>query len=411
MSVSVGIEAINIYGGSAFVDVRKLSIARGLDMERFDNLLIKRKTVSMHYEDPVSYGVNAAKPIVDQLSPEEKNRIELIIVTSESGIDFAKSISTYCHDYLGLSRHCRSFEMKQACYSGTAALQMAVGFILSQVSPGAKALVIASDVARPRPNTYAEPTQGAASVAMLIGENPKILTLDVGANGYYTYEVMDTCRPSPDFETGDPDLSLLSYLDCAEHAFIEYKKKVGEVDYQDFFDMLSFHTPFGGLVKGVHRTMMRKFKKAPPAAIEEDFKRRVEPSFQYCQEVGNIYGATVFLATIGHILNAQFDRAKRLGIFSYGSGCCSEFYSAIADQTSQDTLRQMQIGERLASRYEVSIEEYDQLLVYNQELLMGTENKVLDFAPLSHVYQNHFEGRKLLVLNRINNFHREYAWT
>ncbi|MBL8993208.1 MAG: hydroxymethylglutaryl-CoA synthase family protein, partial [Spirochaetia bacterium] len=266
-------------------------------------------------------------------------------------------------------------------------------------------------VARPRPNTYAEPTQGAASVAMIVSEKPKILTLDVGANGYYTYEVMDTCRPSPDFETGDPDLSLLSYLDCAEHAFIEYKKKVGEVDYQEFFDMLSFHTPFGGLVKGVHRTMMRKFKKAPPAAIEEDFKKRVEPSFQYCQEVGNIYGATVFLATIGHILNATFDRAKRLGIFSYGSGCCSEFYSAIADQTSQDTLRQMQIGERLAGRYEVSIEEYDQLLVYNQELLMGTENKVLDFAPLSHVYQNHFEGRKLLVLNRINNFHREYAWT
>jgi hypothetical protein len=42
-------------------------------------------------------------------------------------------------------------------------------------------------------------------VAMLVGEHPTVLQVDVGANGYYGYEVMDTCRPTPDSEVGDTE--------------------------------------------------------------------------------------------------------------------------------------------------------------------------------------------------------------
>ena len=38
-----GIEAINVYGGSAYVDVKALFQARGLDIKRFDNLMMKKK--------------------------------------------------------------------------------------------------------------------------------------------------------------------------------------------------------------------------------------------------------------------------------------------------------------------------------------------------------------------------------
>ncbi len=67
----------------------------------------------------------------------------MVITCTESAFDFGKSMSTYCHDLLGLNRNCRLFELKNACYSGVAGLQMAVNFVLSQTSPGAKALVIA----------------------------------------------------------------------------------------------------------------------------------------------------------------------------------------------------------------------------------------------------------------------------
>ena len=146
--VAVGIEDLNFFGGTAYLDVKELAIHRKLDLTRFENLLMKEKAVALPYEDPVTYAVNAAKPLLKRLSEQEKERIELLITCSESGIDFGKSLSTYIHHYLGLSRHCRLFELKQACYSGTAGLQMAINFILSQTSPGAKALVVATDISR-----------------------------------------------------------------------------------------------------------------------------------------------------------------------------------------------------------------------------------------------------------------------
>jgi polyketide biosynthesis 3-hydroxy-3-methylglutaryl-CoA synthase-like enzyme PksG len=335
LKMKVGIEAINAYAGQTFLDVNKLAQHRGLDNDRFVNLLMKNKSVAMHFEDPVSFGVNAAKPIIDALTPEEKNKIELLIVSSESGIDFGKGMNSYIHHYLGLKKNCRMFEAKMACYGGTACLQMAINFVASNVSPGAKALVISTDAARPLPNSYAEPSQGAAGLAVLVSDNPKVLKMDFGANGYWGYEVMDTCRPTPDIETGDPDLSLLSYLDCIENAFKCYQDRVPGADFQSSFDYLAFHTPFGGMVKGAHRTMMRKLKRLPPPEIEADFQKRMLPALKYCQEVGNVYSATVFLAVCGLIDAADFSTGdKKIGLFSYGSGCCSEFYSGVANAQS-----------------------------------------------------------------------------
>ncbi len=131
--ISVGIEAINVFGGTAYLDVMELAKHRNLAATRFENLLLSEKSVALPYEDPITLGVNA-KPIVDALSEEEKSRIELLITCTESGIDFGKSMSTYMHHYLALDRNCRLFEIKQACYSGTAGLQMAVNFVLSQTS-------------------------------------------------------------------------------------------------------------------------------------------------------------------------------------------------------------------------------------------------------------------------------------
>jgi len=106
--------------------------------------------------------------------------------------------------------------------------------------------------------SFAEPSSGAGAAAMLVSDRPYVFQIDVGANGYYGFEVMDTCRPVADSEAGDSDLSLLSYLDCLEQSFTEYQKRVPGADYLESFSYLAFHTPFGGMIKGAHRTMMRK---------------------------------------------------------------------------------------------------------------------------------------------------------
>lgn len=417
--ISVGIEAMNIFGGSAYLDVMELANHRQLDTTRFHNLLMLEKSVALPFEDPITFGVNAAKPLIDALNQEEIDRIELVITCTESGIDFGKSISTYIHHYLGLNRNCRLFELKQACYSGTAGVQMAINFVLSQVSPGAKALVVATDISRfmvadrgealNMEWSFTEPSAGAGAVAVLIGENPVVFQMDVGANGYYGYEVMDTCRPVPDSEAGDADLSLMSYLDCCEQAYLQYVNRVGGVDYRSTFGYLSFHTPFGGMVKGAHRTMMRKMAKATLDEIESDFEKRVLPGLIYCQRVGNIMGATSLLSLASTIEHGDFRTPQRIGCFSYGSGCCSEFYSGVVTQKGQDRLRELQMGKQLNERYPLTILEYETVLQGSNEVKFGTRNVKIDKELVSGAFTSCL-GKERLVLDNINEFHREYRW-
>jgi polyketide biosynthesis 3-hydroxy-3-methylglutaryl-CoA synthase-like enzyme PksG len=417
--INVGIEAMNVYAGSVYLDVNKLAHYRQLDTKRFENLLMKEKAIALPYEDPVSFGASAAKPIIDKLSEEEKSKIELLITCTESGIDFGKSISTYIHKYLGLNKNCRMLELKQACYSGTVGFQMAVNFILSQTSPGAKALVIASDISRfmvvdggtakDQDWSFAEPSGGAGAVAMLISDTPYIFQLDRGASGYYGYEVMDTCRPVPDSESGDADLSLMTYLDCCENSFLEYQKRVIGSSYQDSFQYLAFHTPFGGMVKGAHRTMMRKMVKCKPSDIEMDFTERVEPGLNYCQRVGNIMGATIFLSLASTIDQGNFQRAKRIGCFSYGSGCCSEFYSGVVTAQSQKHLQHFNIKERLDERYELSMDEYEKLLQDSNSVRFGTRNVKSDLQLIPGAMVAGKQQQRL-ILTEIKDFHRIYNW-
>jgi polyketide biosynthesis 3-hydroxy-3-methylglutaryl-CoA synthase-like enzyme PksG len=417
--VPVGIEAMNVFGGTAYLDVMQLAKHRNLDNTRFENLLMKEKAVALPYEDPVTFAVNAARPVVEALSEAERNRIEMLITCTESGIDFGKSLSTYIHHYLGLNRNCRLFELKNACYSGTAGFQMGVNFILSQASPGAKALVVATDIVRfmvaeggeglTEDWSFAEPSSGAGAVAILVSECPYVFQVDVGANGYYGYEVMDTCRPAPDSEAGDADLSLMSYLDCCEQAFLEYQRRVAGVDYRETFDYLTFHTPFGGMVKGAHRTMMRKIVKAKPDEIEADFTKRVTPGMTYCQRVGNIMGGTIFMSLAGTVDHGRFDTPKRIGCFSYGSGCCSEFYSGIITAQGQERQLRFGIEGQLNERYRLSMEEYEILLKGSGAVRFGTRNVKSNFELISGVLDS-CRGKERLFLDEIREYHREYRW-
>ncbi|WP_405180886.1 hydroxymethylglutaryl-CoA synthase family protein [Nocardia sp. NBC_01377] len=418
MTRTVGIEALNVFTGTCYVDVDKLAEHRGLDNARFRNLLMKEKTVALPDEDPITYGMTAAKPLIDALSPAERNKIELVITATESAFDFSKSMSAYFHDLLGLKRNCRLLEVKNACYSGVAALQMAANMVLSQTSPGAKALVIATDIARlafaeggqtlSHDWSFAEPTGGAGAVAMLISDTPHVFQIDVGASGYYGHEVMDTCRPLPDREAGNAELSLLSYLDCSENAFAAYQERVRNIEFAKSFDYLAFHTPFAGMVKGAHRNLMRKTTKTSAEDIETDFRRRMHPGLRYCRRVGNVMGATTLLALTSTIDHAELRGPARIGCFSYGSGCCSEFFSGVIRPESQTRVRAFDIARQLDARCELSLPEYEMLFTGAHHVKFGTRDFVPDqsIVPRSRIALD----TKRLVLKRITEFHREYEW-
>ena len=166
------------------------------------------------------------------------------------------------------------------------------------------------------------------------------------------------------------------------------------------------HTPFGGMVKGAHRAMMYKMVKANPKEIEADFERRVMPGLIYCQRVGNIMAATTMLSVISTIENGDFRTPQRVGCFSYGSGCCSEFFSGIVTKDSQERVRALGIKDQVDKRYELSMDEYDSLLVNNNAVKFGTRNVVLDtdFIPQARSAQ----GKETFFLTEIKEFQRQY---
>ncbi len=417
MAIAAGIEALNVYGGAACLDVRELCVHRGLDMPRFDNLLMREKTVALPFEDPVTFAVNAAKPLVDALPPEQRARIEMVVTCTESGIDFGKSLSTYIHHHLGLGGNCRLFEIKQACYSGTAGLQMAVNFVLSGTSPGGKALVVCTDLSRfaladaaaIQEWAYSEPSSGAGAVAMLVSDQPHVLRLDAGAYGNHGFEVMDTCRPGPDTEAGDADLSLMAYLDCCERAYRDYARRVEGADFRSTFHYLCFHTPFGGMVKGAHRQLMRKLYKAKPDEIEADFSRRLGPSLAFGQRVGNTAGGSVFLGLAGLLQSADLAAPCRVGLFSYGSGCCSEFFSGVVTPEGQNLLRARDIAGQLDRRHALTLTEYEDLLRGTQVIRFGQKDATIapDTIPAAWAA---YQGQGRLALEGMAGYHRQYRF-
>jgi polyketide biosynthesis 3-hydroxy-3-methylglutaryl-CoA synthase-like enzyme PksG len=418
MSLShYGIEDMNVFAGVACVDVRDLARHRGLDMQRFDNLLMDQKSVALPWEDPVTYALNAAVPIVDGLSDAERESIELLVFCSESAIDFSKSMSSYCHRHLRLSNRCRSFEIKAACYSGVAGLQMALNTVTASSGSKTRALVIASDISRNilEPGgdalsadwSFAEPSGGAGAVAVLLGPNSQICRFDMGANGLHAYEVMDTCRPVPDSEAGDTDLSLLAYLECCEMSFRDYQRRVEDVTYAGTFSHLAFHTPFGGMVKGAHRQMMRRFESAEAAQIELDFQNRVAPGLRFSRRIGNTMGAAMLVSLASIVDEVAPGASRRIGCFSYGSGCCSEFFSVVLCPDANERIRRHRISSHLDNRVQLSVDQYDALLVRNGSVRFGTRNS--DLSELRDRFPVLEPSDPVYVLNGIREFHRNYA--
>lgn len=411
LSAAVGIEAMNVYCGPARISVAALFEGRGLDPRRIGNLMMDERSVNLPIEDPVTNAVNAAAPIIDRLDAADRARIELLIVSTESGIDFSKSVSSYVHEHLGLSRNCRLIEVKQACYAATAALQLATGHLASGAAPSGKALIIGTDVALVDARAeYAEPATGAGAAAMLIGHEPRILAMDVGAYGCYSFETLDSARPGPTFDIADSDRSLYAYLDCLVNSYRDYAGKVEAVDLRTTFDFLAMHTPFGGMVRAAHRKLLRDVTGAAPEEINQDFERRLEPSLRYPRMVGNLCSASVYLALCSLISGADDIDGARVGLFSYGSGCSSEFFSGVVAAGAAAELAPMRILERLSGRVELSFAAYESLLKENARCLVPEENRTVDVDRFADQARRGGGAAQLLVYRGTKDYHRVYEW-
>lgn len=162
----------------------------------------------------------------------------------------------------------------------------------------------------------------------------------------------------------------------------------------DNFDYMAFHSPNCKLVaKSYARLLYNDFRANPddesfssvvPSIRELDyqssltnkeaektfmklsqsrFKERVEPSLLAASMCGNMYCASVYACVVSLICNVppQDLLGKKLGIFSYGSGLASSFFSATVKGDTSFISDRVNLQHRLNARQVVSPVYYDEV--------------------------------------------------
>lgn len=406
----IGIEKIGVYPTRLSLDLSVLARERGYDIEHMHHeLMVYERGLNPPWEDPVTMAVNAAKPI---LSEEDIASIGLLIVGTETGLDQEKSLSSWVFHYLSLPSSCRHFEIKMACYSGTAALKMAAAWLASGFArPGQKALVITSDqslLAIGKPWEY---VCGAGATALLVSGKPDFFEIELDKFGIYSHEVADVIRPLPWVETGNSEHSLFSYMEALISSYEDYLEHTGTPDFNSFFNYNIYHVPFSGISFRAHKQLMNFNVDCSKEEMMDSFQRKTLPSLAYTKRIGGTYGGSVFITLLGLAAKApEIKTGDRVGIFSYGSGSCAEYYSGIIGKKAREIAESAGLDKLLDERYKLSVQEYevfDQL----QETMRKSEDFIPDLGVLPGLFESHYQDKSLLVYKGTKKYYRTYEFS
>jgi 3-hydroxy-3-methylglutaryl CoA synthase len=297
VSVPIGIDDLNVFGSTLSIDLADLAAARGRSPHDVLSSGFVRRSLTPPYEDPVTLAANAALPLVETAG---RDAFGLVIVATETGLDYGKPISSYVHRCLGLDSRCRNVEVKHACYGGTAAVQLASAWVCSAGKRRRKALVVMTDFARRHFNDPAELTAGTGAVAMSIASEPRVLEIEP-ESGSASREIYDVARPTATTEWGDAVLSLAAYLDLLEDAWADYRQAAGvAAPIDQRFQYMLFHTPLISLVRQAHRLLLESDDpEITREAAAACFDRMVDPALGYARELANTYSASVYTLLAG----------------------------------------------------------------------------------------------------------------
>ena len=344
-----------------FLPMDALARARGVDPAKYrEGLGCREMSVSGPGEDPVTLAAGAAWRLVGDGAWDPAD-VGLCVVGTESGVDRAKPVAIWVHDLVGLPAACSVFDVKHACYGGTAALRLAM--LWADAHPGRTALVVAADVARYAVGSPGEATQGAGAVALLVGTCPdgdELLRLAPRA-GTCARQVADFWQPLYQRDAVvHGKYSIDCYLRSLEGALLDYGP-----DPDGPPEVLLYHAPYPRIAVRAH-ACQRAVEGGGDSGAATDFERRVGPGLWVNQRVGNAYAASIFLSLAGVVERRGASLAgRRVGLFSYGSGSCGEYATGTF---GRGAARSPEVETRLGARCPVDVAEYQRLRVVCDEL-------------------------------------------
>lgn len=355
--VKVGIDSLAIYTSRYALDLGTLALARGIDPNKYYiGLGQQMMAVPPPGEDIITMAANAAQ---QALTGIDIHHIEMLLFATESAVDLSKAAGIYVHDLLGLPSRCRTIELKQACYSGTAAIQLALPYL--RENPDKKVLLIASDIARYGLKTAGESSQGAGAIAMVLSANPRILAFEP-EYGLITENVMDFWRPIYLQEAlVEGKYSSKLYLSMLEKTWEQYQTLSGR-HFNDHA-YYCYHTPVPRLVEKAHQHLL-KLNHQEHLSLELK-EQQIEYALEYGRKIGNSYSASLYVSLASLLDNVKQDLAdKRIGFYSYGSGCVAEYFSGVVQPGYYQALHTDYHTDLFATRMPLSYDEYEAFFAF-----------------------------------------------
>ena len=126
--MKVGIESINFYTSNYFLDLKNFAKDRNIPVSKFYHGIGQEKMAAPPPdEDVITMAANAAYKATASV---DKSKIDTVIFATETGIDQSKSGGIYVHKLLQLGKNCRVIEVKQACYSAAAGIQLSIPYLM-----------------------------------------------------------------------------------------------------------------------------------------------------------------------------------------------------------------------------------------------------------------------------------------
>jgi 3-hydroxy-3-methylglutaryl CoA synthase len=289
---------------------------------------------------------------------------------------------------------------------------MAIGWLASGMAKkGQKALVITTDESLNSIHKPWEYVCGGGAVALLVSDKPDFLTLEIEKFGVYAHEVADVIRPLPWLETGNSEHSLFSYMEALAATYEEYVANVGDIDFNTYFDYNIYHVPFSGISFRAHKQLMRMSSDAGIEEINDSFNLKVLPSISYSKEIGGTYGGSIFVALLASIdtIN-EIKPGHRIGVFSYGSGSCAEYYSFMVTEKSKEVGKKAGLKALLENRFKLSVQEYE-AMENDRERRIKEGDFTPDLEMVKGLYDSTYKGKGLLVYKGSKGYYRSYDFS
>lgn len=378
--------------------MRELAEVRGVDPDKYTIGIGQDKmAVPMMQEDIIAMAANACDKILDE---DDKKVIDQIIFATESGVDYSKAAAVYIHELLGIQPYAKAYEMKQACYSATAAIMNACDYV--RLRPSRKILVIASDISRYGLKTGGEPTQGAGAIAILISANPSILAIDMDSVSL-TRNDFDFWRPDHHpYPLVEGKYSTELYLSMFNQVMAEAERQMPEVLSE--LQAMVFHTPFTRMgykaltaYQANESTLLNSSLKDK---LVDNWLHIYNDSVVLNRKVGNVYTASLYLSLISLFLYSEELKAdERIGLFSYGSGAVAELITGTIQPKYLNAINKEHVQTHLERRTKLSISEYEELFdrvlpdVDNYSLVEEKSSGFGFYLESVQQYRRHYQFR------------------